>query len=71
MGDDPSVVWMPVATPRMKRHMMVEDAASDTDATPPKMQPMLAYTPSSRRSPSKGERAMSPVKNQRSPSKRY
>lgn len=68
-------MWMPVATPRMKRQMMLEEAASDTDATPPpKMQPMLAYTPSSRRSPSKGERgerALSPVKSQRSPSKRY
>lgn len=68
--EDPSVMWMPVATPRMKRQAMLEDG-SDTDASP-KPQPMLAYyTPSSRRSPTKSDRARSPVKSQRSPSKAY
>ncbi|KAF4962005.1 hypothetical protein FSARC_9882 [Fusarium sarcochroum] len=63
-------MWVPVQTPRMQRHMMLDDG-TDTDSSPPKMKPLLAapYTPSGRRSPSKGERGRSPIKYNRSPSK--
>ncbi|KAH7185234.1 Di-sulfide bridge nucleocytoplasmic transport domain-containing protein [Fusarium flagelliforme] len=65
----PGFMWVPVQTPRMKRHMML-DEGTDTDNTPPKMKTLLPppFTPSIRRSPSKGDRGRSPVKN-RSPSK--
>ncbi|KAF5236469.1 hypothetical protein FAUST_6530 [Fusarium austroamericanum] len=65
----PGFMWVPVQTPRMKRHMIL-DEGTDTDSTPPKMKALLppAFTPSIRRSPSKGDRGRSPVKN-RSPSK--
>ncbi len=66
------VMWMPVQTPRMKRHAMIDDG-SDTDSPMPKATPLMLphYTPSGRRSPSKGERSRSPVKYARSPSKGY
>ncbi|KAJ4253284.1 hypothetical protein NW762_010439 [Fusarium torreyae] len=66
----PGFMWVPVQTPRMQRHAMLDDG-TDTDSSPPKMKPLLAapYTPSGRRSPSKGERGRSPVKYNRSPSK--
>lgn len=72
MGDDPNVMWMPVQTPRMKRHAMLDDG-SDTDSSLPRSTPLMLphYTPSGRRSPSKGERARSPIKYARSPSKGY
>ncbi|KAJ3473721.1 hypothetical protein NLG97_g10165 [Lecanicillium saksenae] len=72
MGDDPSVMWMPVQTPRMKRHAMLDDG-SDTDSSLPRSTPLMLphYTPSAHRSPSKGERARSPIKYSRSPSKGY
>ncbi|CVL11836.1 hypothetical protein FPRO06_07926 [Fusarium proliferatum] len=66
----PGFMWVPVQTPRMQRHMLLDDG-TDTDSTPPpKMKTILAppYTPSLRRSPSKTDRGCSPVKN-RSPSK--
>ncbi|KAF4949109.1 hypothetical protein FGADI_9113 [Fusarium gaditjirri] len=66
----PGFMWVPVQTPRMQRHMLLDDG-TDTDSTPPpKMKTILAppYTPSLRRSPSKTDRGRSPVKN-RSPSK--
>ncbi|OAA55091.1 Nucleus export protein Brr6 [Cordyceps fumosorosea ARSEF 2679] len=70
MGDDSGVMWMPVQTPRMKRHALLEDG-SDTDSSLPRATPLMLphYTPSGRRSPSKGERARSPVKYSRSPIK--
>lgn len=70
---DGSVMWMPVATPRMKRQGLLEDEGSDTDGPFASATPMHLgyYTPSSRRSPSKSERARSPVKYMRSPSKGY
>ncbi|KAF4451947.1 Nucleus export protein BRL1 [Fusarium austroafricanum] len=66
----PGFMWVPVQTPRMQRHMLLDDA-TDTDSTPPKMKALLPppYTPSFRRSPSKGDRGRSPVKANRSPSK--
>ncbi|KAF5018320.1 hypothetical protein F66182_9704 [Fusarium sp. NRRL 66182] len=66
----PGFMWIPVQTPRMQRHAML-DEGTDTDSSPPKMKPILAapYTPSARRSPSKGDRGRSPVKYNRSPSK--
>ncbi|KAJ3526004.1 hypothetical protein NM208_g11395 [Fusarium decemcellulare] len=67
----PGYMWIPVQTPRMQRHRML-DEGTDTDSSPPKMRSLLAappYTPSGRRSPSKGERSRSPVKLNRSPSK--
>ncbi|KAJ4311108.1 hypothetical protein N0V84_010612 [Fusarium piperis] len=66
----PGFMWIPVQTPRMQRHRML-DEGTDTDNSPPKMKPILAapYTPSGRRSPSKGDRSRSPVKYNRSPSK--
>ncbi|EGX89058.1 Nucleus export protein Brr6 [Cordyceps militaris CM01] len=72
MGDDPNVMWMPVQTPRMKRHAMLDDG-SDTDSSLPRSTPLMLphYTPSGRKSPSKGERARSPVKHLRSPTKVY
>ncbi|OAA66413.1 Nucleus export protein Brr6 [Akanthomyces lecanii RCEF 1005] len=72
MADDPNVIWMPVQTPRMKRHMMLDDG-SDTDSSLPRSTPLMLphATPSGRRSPSKGERARSPIKYSRSPSKGY
>ncbi|KAF4338029.1 nucleus export BRL1 [Fusarium beomiforme] len=66
----PGFMWVPVQTPRMQRHMLLDDG-TDTDSTPPpKMKTLLPppYTPSLRRSPSKMDRGRSPVKN-RSPSK--
>ncbi|KAF5719860.1 nucleus export BRL1 [Fusarium globosum] len=66
----PGFMWVPVQTPRMQRHMLLDDG-TDTDSTPPpKMKTILAppYTPSLRRSPSKTDRGRSPIKN-RSPSK--
>ncbi|KAL6917436.1 hypothetical protein FSHL1_008867 [Fusarium sambucinum] len=65
----PGFMWVPVQTPRMKRHMIL-DEGTDTDNTPPKMKALLppSFTPSIRRSSSKGDRGRSPVKN-RSPSK--
>ncbi|KAF7539609.1 hypothetical protein G7Z17_g12387 [Cylindrodendrum hubeiense] len=58
----PGFMWVPVQTPRMNRHAML-DEGTDTDSSPPKMKPLLAapYTPSGRRSPSKKERSLSPV----------
>ncbi len=72
MGDDPNVMWMPVQTPRMKRHMILDDG-SDTDSSLPRSTPLMLpnATPSGRRSPSKGERVRSPIKYSRSPSKIY
>ncbi|KAF4981649.1 hypothetical protein FZEAL_2589 [Fusarium zealandicum] len=66
----PGFMWIPVQTPRMQRHGML-DEGTDTDSSPPKMKPILAppYTPSGRRSPSKGDRGRSPVKYNRSPNK--
>ncbi|SPJ73489.1 uncharacterized protein FTOL_03219 [Fusarium torulosum] len=66
----PGFMWVPVQTPRLKRHMILDDG-TDTDNTPPKMKTLLPppYTPSSRRSPSKGDRGRSPIKYNRSPSK--
>lgn len=65
MHPDNGYMWIPVQTPRTQRQAML-DEGTDTDNTPPpKMKPLLAapYTPSGRRSPSKGERSRSPVKN--------
>ncbi|KAM3549304.1 hypothetical protein MY1884_008797 [Beauveria asiatica] len=72
VGDETNVMWMPVQTPRMKRHAMLDDG-SDTDSSLPHSTPLMLphYTPSGRRSPSKGERARSPMKYSRSPSKVY
>ncbi|KAH6973189.1 Di-sulfide bridge nucleocytoplasmic transport domain-containing protein [Ilyonectria sp. MPI-CAGE-AT-0026] len=66
----PGFMWVPVQTPRVNRHAMLDDG-TDTDSSPPKMKPLLAapYTPSGRRSPSKRERSLSPIKYGRSPSK--
>ncbi|KAM5347199.1 hypothetical protein ACJ41O_010204 [Fusarium nematophilum] len=66
----PGFMWVPVQTPRMQRYGLL-DEGTDTDSSPPKMKPILAapYTPSGRRSPSKGERSRSPIKYNRSPSK--
>lgn len=63
-------MWIPVQTPRTNRHAIL-DEGTDTDSSPPKMRPLLAapYTPSGRRSPSKRERSLSPVKYGRTPSK--
>ncbi|KAI0376742.1 Di-sulfide bridge nucleocytoplasmic transport domain-containing protein [Hypomontagnella monticulosa] len=67
------VYWQAIEpqTPRHRsRHLLTNDETPDTDeasrlyALPP------PQTPSSRRSPSKGERGMSPTKS-RSPAKRY
>ncbi|KAL7785646.1 Di-sulfide bridge nucleocytoplasmic transport domain-containing protein [Trichoderma ceciliae] len=60
-------------TPRAQRYAFIEDDVTDTDMSPPKMAlgPGFAYTPSGRRSPSKGERSLSPIKYHRSPSKGY
>ncbi|KAL6406955.1 hypothetical protein AUP68_09772 [Ilyonectria robusta] len=48
----PGFMWVPVQTPRVNRHAMLDDG-TDTDSSPPKMKPLLAapYTPSGRRSP--------------------
>ena len=67
-------MWMPVATPRRQRQGLLDEGeGSDTDNPYVSATPMRLgyYTPSSRRSPSKGERARSPVKYNRSPSKGY
>lgn len=71
-GDDNNVMWMPVQTPRMNRHALLDDG-SDTDSSLPRATPLMLphYTPGGRRSPSKGERARSPIKYSRSPSKGY
>ncbi|KAH8169337.1 di-sulfide bridge nucleocytoplasmic transport domain-containing protein [Sarocladium implicatum] len=67
----PGFMWVPVQTPSMKRHGLLEDAdGTDTDASPPRMKMLPPYTPSSRRSPSKTERGRSPIKN-RSPVKAF
>ncbi|KAK5999224.1 hypothetical protein PT974_01615 [Cladobotryum mycophilum] len=60
-------------TPRTQRYRMIEDDGTDDDNTPPKLAPapLLSFTPSGRRSPSKGERPRSPIKYLRSPSKGY
>ncbi|KAK0390573.1 hypothetical protein NLU13_0077 [Sarocladium strictum] len=59
----PGFMWVPVQTPRMQRHGLLEEAdGTDTDASPPRMKMLPPYTPSGRRSPSKTERARSPVK---------
>lgn len=68
----PGFMWVPVQTPRMQRHGLLEDAdGTDTDASPPRMKMLPPYTPSSRRSPSKTERGRSPVKYKVSPMKAY
>ncbi|KAH7126191.1 Di-sulfide bridge nucleocytoplasmic transport domain-containing protein [Dactylonectria macrodidyma] len=66
----PGFMWVPVQTPRASRHAML-DEGTDTDSSPPKMKPLLAapYTPSGRRSPSKRERSLSPIKYGRTMSK--
>ncbi|KAI5463933.1 Di-sulfide bridge nucleocytoplasmic transport domain-containing protein [Mariannaea sp. PMI_226] len=66
----PGYMWVPVQTPHTNRHALL-DEGTDTDTSPPKMKPLLAapYTPSGRRSPSKRDRSLSPVKYGRSPSK--
>ncbi|KAH6607056.1 hypothetical protein Trco_003369 [Trichoderma cornu-damae] len=60
-------------TPRAQRYAFIEDDMTDADPSPPKMAlgPGFAYTPSGRRSPSKGERPLSPIKYHRSPNKGY
>ncbi|KFA47462.1 hypothetical protein S40293_02115 [Stachybotrys chartarum IBT 40293] len=73
MSADGAPAWMyiPVQTPMRTRHEVLDDA-TDTDSSPPKMRAILApQTPSGRRSPSKGERILSPSKVRRSPSKKY
>ena len=58
-------------TPSRRRQGLL-DEDTDTDASPPKLMPMLAsYTPSVHGSPSRRERSRSPVKYRRSPSKGY
>ncbi|KAK7428079.1 hypothetical protein QQZ08_005318 [Neonectria magnoliae] len=65
----PGFMWVPVQTPRLNRRAIM-DEGTDTDTSPPKMKPLLAapYTPS-RRSPSKRDRSLSPIKYGRTPSK--
>ncbi|POR35998.1 Nitrogen assimilation transcription factor nit-4 [Tolypocladium paradoxum] len=67
----PGYMLVPVQTPRMQRRAML-DEGTDTDSSPLSLKPALNhYTPSGRRSPSKGERQLSPIKYGRSPSKGY
>ncbi|RFU76406.1 hypothetical protein TARUN_5848 [Trichoderma arundinaceum] len=60
-------------TPRAQRYAFIEDDVTDFDTPPTRMAlgPGFTYTPSGRRSPSKGERSVSPIKYHRSPSKGY
>ncbi|KAM4060993.1 di-sulfide bridge nucleocytoplasmic transport domain-containing protein [Hirsutella rhossiliensis] len=68
-GITPGYMLVPVQTPRMQRRAML-DEGTDTDTSPLNLKPAMAhYTPSGRRSPSKGERQMSPVKYSRGASK--
>lgn len=68
----PAHMWPRFQTPRVQRHAFVDDEGTDTDTSPAKLKPMLPpYTPSGRRSPSKGDRSLSPIKYRRSPSKGY
>ncbi|KAK9442168.1 Nucleus export protein Brr6 [Metarhizium brunneum] len=67
-GITPGYMLVPVQTPRMKRQALL-DEGTDTDNSPINMKPY--YTPSGRRSPSKGDRQLSPIKYGRSPSKGY
>ena len=62
----PGYMLVPVQTPRTQRQALLEEG-TDTDTSPMNMKSY--YTPSSRRSPSKGDRQLSPVKYGRSPSK--
>ncbi|KAF4119451.1 Di-sulfide bridge nucleocytoplasmic transport domain [Geosmithia morbida] len=65
------VMWIPVQTPKMRSRRFIDDD-TDTDSTPPNMHKMLPpYTPSGKRSPSKRERSLSPIKYGRSPMKGY
>lgn len=65
------IMWIPVQTPRRRNHRII-DEETDTDGTPPSSQKMLPpFTPSGRRSPSKRERSISPIKYARSPRKMY
>lgn len=63
-------MWIPVQTPKMRSRRFMEEE-TDTDGTPPSMHKPLNFTPSSRRSPSKRERSLSPIKYSRSPVKGY
>lgn len=72
-GDDGSVMWIPVQTPRTKRQALLNDG-SDSDSPFPQSTPLMLshYTPSRRRSPMKAmERPRSPIKYSHSPSKDY
>ncbi|KAK2590934.1 hypothetical protein QQS21_011375 [Conoideocrella luteorostrata] len=64
----PGYMLVPVQTPRMQRQALLDDG-TDTDNSPISRKPY--YTPSGRRSPSKGDRPPSPIKYGRSPSKGY
>lgn len=67
-GITPGYMLVPVQTPRMKRQALL-DEGTDTDNSPINMKSY--YTPSGRRSPSKGDRQLSPIKYGRSPTKGY
>ncbi|KAG6040638.1 hypothetical protein E4U41_007634 [Claviceps citrina] len=65
-GITPGYMLVPVQTPRMQRQALLDDG-TDTDNSPINMSAF--YTPSGRRSPSKGGRQLSPIKYGRTPSK--
>ena len=67
-GITPGYMLVPVQTPRMQRQTLL-DEGTDTDNSPINSKPY--HTPSTRRSPSKSDRQLSPVKYGRSPSKGY
>ncbi|KAH7308704.1 nucleus export protein Brr6 [Stachybotrys elegans] len=69
-GGNPSYVYMVQTPMRHHRHAML-DEGTDTDASPPAMPKFLPQPmPSGRRSPSKEDRSLSPVKL-RNPGKYY
>ncbi|KJZ74302.1 hypothetical protein HIM_06308 [Hirsutella minnesotensis 3608] len=58
----PGYMLVPLQTPKMQRRAML-DEGTDTDTSPLNLMPsMPIFTPSGRRSPSKGERQLSPIK---------
>ncbi|PKS12391.1 hypothetical protein jhhlp_000595 [Lomentospora prolificans] len=67
--------WMHVQTPRTRRHQLEMDDGTDTDdGSFQSYRPSALkapQTPSGSRSPTKGDRTMSPIKLNRSPAKRY
>ncbi|KAG5943865.1 hypothetical protein E4U53_007002 [Claviceps sorghi] len=65
-GITPGYMLVPVQTPRMQRQALLDDG-TDTDNSPINLR--AYYTPLGRRSPSKVNRPLSPIKYGRTPSK--